>query len=326
MARIPRSIRSALALTPKRALARDEDAVAGPPAPRYRFYAALERGGELYTHPILARTIGEAEEIASIHCRGRGYRLDRIDPEWDAVEIAGRLILRAGLSGEVVGAPCADPAQLSTSSGHRQCGRLASDDAPARTIVGNRGSRMKDLKRQPKDQTAAAAQATETASEEASSPVCYASEMDAHYAGYLDRSELVALLNLLLESERAGAKLLNILASEAADEATAAILAGVRRDEARYVAMLSRAVRALGGEPSKATGAFLAKCLAIEGLGPRLAFLNRGQAWVARKITEALPRIRDDALHGRLQEMLATHEANIRRCEAFLASLPPAGN
>jgi nitronate monooxygenase len=41
--------------------------------------------------------------------------------------------------------------------------------------------------------------------------------------------------------------------------------------------------------PSAVTGDFLGKALAVNGRVARLQFLNRGQAWVARKISEALP-------------------------------------
>jgi hypothetical protein len=106
MAGIPKSIRSALALhqasEPER-IARVEAAFPGPgtgasPVPRRRYYAELERGGELYTLPVLAASLEEAENQAKIHCRGRGYRFERVDPEWDAEEVAGKLMLRAELA------------------------------------------------------------------------------------------------------------------------------------------------------------------------------------------------------------------------------------
>jgi hypothetical protein len=43
----------------------------------------------------------------------------------------------------------------------------------------------------------------------------------------------------------------------------------------------------------------------------RVAFLNRGQGWVVRKLREILPRVRDDRLHADFAEMLQSHEANI---------------
>ena len=69
---------------------------------------------------------------------------------------------------------------------------------------------------------------------------------------------------------------------------------------------------------STKVGAFREKALAIEALPERIAFLNRGQGWVVRKLREMLPRIRDDALHRDLGEMLAAHEANIARANEVL--------
>jgi nitronate monooxygenase len=51
--------------------------------------------------------------------------------------------------------------------------------------------------------------------------------------------------------------------------------------------------------------------MAIEDLGARISFLNRGQGWVVRKLREMLPRVRDEALHRDLDEMLRSHVTNI---------------
>src|SRR3546814_10803699 len=76
-----------------------------------------------------------------------------------------------------------------------------------------------------------------------SSPPCYAAEMDAAYAGYLPSEELIVALNVLLESERAGAKVLARFRREAPDAPATRLLEEVGRDEARYVALLSGLVR-----------------------------------------------------------------------------------
>jgi hypothetical protein len=99
------------------------------------------------------------------------------------------------------------------------------------------------------------------------------------------------------------------------------MLAG-RADEARWCAMLSRQIKRLGGEPSSKTGDFRAKALAIPGLLDRLAFLNRGQAWVVRKIEALAPRVRDDVLHADLRAMLDSHRINIDRASAVLQANP----
>ncbi|HLI13248.1 MAG TPA: DUF6306 domain-containing protein [Alphaproteobacteria bacterium] len=154
-----------------------------------------------------------------------------------------------------------------------------------------------------------------------SSPACLAHEMDPAYAGYLGDAELVALLNLLVEAERAGDKVLGVFLAESPSAEARALLEAVRRDEARFTTMLTRHIEKLGGAPSQATGAFYGKAIAVEGFAARLAFLNRGQGWVVRKLKDALPRVKDDRLHSALKGMLGAHEANIARCEALVRSL-----
>ena len=94
----------------------------------------------------------------------------------------------------------------------------------------------------------------------------------------------------------------------------------MQRDEAHNCGVLIGLLGHLGVERSSATGAFLGKALAIRGAMPRLEFLNRGQAWVERRIAEALPRIADARTHRALEAMRVSHSANIAACEALLAT------
>ena len=75
--------------------------------------------------------------------------------------------------------------------------------------------------------------------------------------------------------------------------------------------MLAGRLRMLGKPPSSKVGAFYNKAMAISDLAERIAFLNRGQGLVVRKLRELLPRVRDNSLHSDLSEMLRSHEANI---------------
>ena len=84
--------------------------------------------------------------------------------------------------------------------------------------------------------------------------------------------------------------------------------------------MLLKQLKALGAPASTRIGAFEGKALAIEGLPERMAFLNRGQGWVVKKLREMLPKVRDEALHRDLAEMLASHETNIARTNDALKS------
>ena len=146
---------------------------------------------------------------------------------------------------------------------------------------------------------------------EFSSPACSMSEADDAYMGYAGKVELVAFLNELLEAERAGAQVTLKTARAAGAGPVATLMQAIQRDEARWCAMLARHLHALGETPSVKVGAFHDKAMAIADLGERIAFLNRGQGWVVRKLREILPRVRDDRLHADFTEMLRSHEANI---------------
>src|SRR6185503_9967037 len=91
------------------------------------------------------------------------------------------------------------------------------------------------------------------------------------------------------------------------------IASSIHRDEAHWCAMLFDAVERLEAAPSRRVGEFYDKAMAIADLPMRLAFLNKGQAWVARKLREMLPKIRDEQLYRDLDAMLKSHERNIDR-------------
>jgi hypothetical protein len=141
----------------------------------------------------------------------------------------------------------------------------------------------------------------------------------------LDRATLVAQLNELLEAERAGAQVGAALVADAADPEFKALAHVIRDDEVRWCAMLVAALRALGAEPSRAVGGFYDKAMAVEGLEARIAFVNRGQGWVVRRLTAMLPQVRDETLHANLREMLDAHEHNIEAAAATLERRAAAG-
>ena len=153
---------------------------------------------------------------------------------------------------------------------------------------------------------------------EPSSPACFAHEADDTYMGYATKDELAAFLNELLEAERAGTGVALRSAQAAAGTKFADLLHDVHRDEARWCAMLLKQLKALGAPASTKIGAFQEKALAIDPLPERMAFLNRGQGWVVKKLREMLPKVRDDGLHHDLAEMLQSHEVNIARTNEAL--------
>ena len=151
------------------------------------------------------------------------------------------------------------------------------------------------------------------------SPPCMLHEVDPTYLGYMSEEEMVAFLNELLEAERAGASGVGEMAAPQ-DAPHRPLLQTVAADEARFCAMLTRHIVRLRGRPTGATGKFLDKLRATEGLESKLTLLNRGQGWVVKKLREGLQKIDDPMLYADLREMLEAHEANIAACEKALAS------
>lgn len=160
---------------------------------------------------------------------------------------------------------------------------------------------------------------------ELASPACLAHEMDDRYMGFAGRAELLLALNELLEAERAGARVSLATAREITGEDQRALSLAIHRDEARWCGVLTKAIHRIKGAPSVKTGAFYAKAMAIPDLVNRLAFLNRSQGWVVRKLKALLPTIRDEAIYTDLAAMLASHERNIARVAAQLPASESQG-
>lgn len=133
--------------------------------------------------------------------------------------------------------------------------------------------------------------------------------------GNMPRNELVKLLNELLEAERAGVKVAAAYRNDASTVRARTLLDTVHADEARSCALLSKAIHHLGGEPSRATGDFADRALALDDEPARLAFLNRGQRWVIRRLEATIPRVDDSEVASWLGEMLALHVRNVLSCE-----------
>ena len=139
---------------------------------------------------------------------------------------------------------------------------------------------------------------------------------DATPAAPVPREELLAALNELLEAERAGARVAMETGREISAADLAALVADIHKDEVHWCGMLMRQIKTLEGEASSTTGAFWGKAMAIPDVGDRLLFLNRGQAWVVRKLQALIPRVQDSSLRTDLGAMLEVHHKNIERVEA----------
>lgn len=137
------------------------------------------------------------------------------------------------------------------------------------------------------------------------------------WAESMATQEYGTLLNQLLEAERAGAKLLNAYLDELPQNSTEWFrIRAVQLDEARNCAVLIHLLLEAEVSPTPAVGDFYGRGLAIRGWRERLQFLNRGQAWVAKRIAAALPRVPENA-RSALRQMYESHVSNIRSCEAL---------
>jgi hypothetical protein len=99
---------------------------------------------------------------------------------------------------------------------------------------------------------------------------------------------LAQILNLLLESERAGVVAIDNLLAEDAPGELRQLLTTSREDEAATAVQLEELIRSGGATPSVAVGTFAAKVAAAGSPADRLKLLIHGEEWVARKVEEAL--------------------------------------
>ncbi|KVO18668.1 2-nitropropane dioxygenase [Burkholderia ubonensis] len=132
------------------------------------------------------------------------------------------------------------------------------------------------------------------------------------------RDALLAVLDELLEAEHAGARVASETAAEIHDPELHRLVAGIRLDEAHWCSVLVDAIRSLNATPTRKTGAFYEKAMAIDDLAERMAFLNRGQRWVVRKLQALLPTLDNPEIHHALTLMLVSHEKNIGHVDARL--------
>jgi len=133
---------------------------------------------------------------------------------------------------------------------------------------------------------------------------------------------LERMLNLLLESERAGVTVLDSLAAEVKHPELKELLLDAREQEHRNAVALQRLIREGGGTPSAATGPFAAKVAAVGDTRGRLALLIHGQEWVARKIEETLVLAPESGpIREYLQRMANRHRHEIEWGRAELIRL-----
>jgi Domain of unknown function (DUF6306) len=120
------------------------------------------------------------------------------------------------------------------------------------------------------------------------------------------------MLNLLLESERAGVRALDQLAPQVEQDELRQFLLGERAEEQRNVERLDALIRQAGGTPSDNVGPFAGKVAALGSIREKLSLLSKGQEWVARKVEEALALAPDSGpIREFLQSMANRHRAEV---------------
>jgi 5-formyltetrahydrofolate cyclo-ligase len=152
---------------------------------------------------------------------------------------------------------------------------------------------------------------------EPSSPVCYAREADPGYFGFLSEPEVRDLLDGLLADARAWARTAAACGQEQPLPEVLAPLDALRTQESRFCALLTRRMRRLGGEPTRATGPAHDRALRVAGLADRLAYLARGLAEGAGDLERTLPRLRDERLYEELLAMQAALASHAERLAAL---------
>ena len=290
----------------------------------------------VYGIPVPAGTDILVPDVAIVPMNGfdeRGYRLGYGGGYFDRTLAAfGRRVLSIGVSFEMLRLPTIFPQPhdipmdfvVTEACVYRAGGgELVPLDAADCAVETRRLLESRGLPRPRRESATTAAVAHAVGGY--SSPPCYAHEIAPDYFGepaIMPAAELLALLNVLLEAERAGAKVLAAFLDDYERDTRAwKQLSAVQRDEAKNCAVLIDLIRRVNSTPSPATGDFLGKALAVQGRVARLQFLNRGQKWVARKIAEALPQIGEDFMRSALSAMLESHSFNIEACDALIETL-----
>ncbi len=132
-------------------------------------------------------------------------------------------------------------------------------------------------------------------------------------------AQLETLLNRLLESERAGHILLDAMGQETIDSELKSLFANFTDVEVSDTAVLEGLIRLHGGTPSTQTGDFAEKVLQLKTLADQINRLSQGQAWVARKVEQALALNPPPDIAAFLKEMANRHRHNMEwaRAEAI---------
>jgi len=149
----------------------------------------------------------------------------------------------------------------------------------------------------------------ERRSQEPSSPASSPRSRRRLY-GLRDRDELARFSTRLLEAERAGTAVALKSPQAAQETPYVELLHDVHRDEAAGAPCCSAAQGT--GRPARQCRRLPGQGHGHRGLAERIAFLNPARAGCPQ-VDRNVPKVRDDALHRDLSDMLRSHEINIER-------------
>ncbi len=144
-----------------------------------------------------------------------------------------------------------------------------------------------------------------------SSSPCLSSEVNNEYMDSSTEAELIQFLEELLSAEQAGARVTIRSMLDCENNDYKELFRSIYYDEARWCDMLTNWLCRLGHEPSYRVGEFYQKAMNIKDYEQRIDYLNKGQAWVVKKIKSLLTGITNVALEEDLNCMLISHVANI---------------
>jgi hypothetical protein len=133
-------------------------------------------------------------------------------------------------------------------------------------------------------------------------------------------AELASFLESLISAERAGARSLTPLL-ERTFPPIRTRLVHLQRVASRNIAALGCILRRLGGEAAPSSAALPEPSLTRRSLRARLELAKRGQAWAARRIEGALPRIGPRGVRQALDAVRDSHLLNIGICRGILVDL-----
>ena len=139
----------------------------------------------------------------------------------------------------------------------------------------------------------------------------------------MDKSSITTLLdfyNMLLEAERAGVKVLSELIYQTEDQSLRDYLKKFLRDEGMNCHILVSLIHDLDAKPTDKTGAFVEKIQALDTLTEKIDLLTRGQAWVARKITEFQHLLPEGSQKLFLEAIKVQHEENVNALKDYQTS------